>query len=166
MPWPETGDGGRKGHIVAKRCKEQTQESRGRGSPEVLELKSLSYFRRKWACKFRMALCCCVSQPCQTLCDPIDCSLLGSSAHGILQARTLEWVAIPFSRGSSHCKNWTQVSCIAGRFFTVWATRKPMWGGGCVYRLYFGDHFTLYVCISKYQVINLKYIEFLSFIPQ
>ena len=42
-----------------------------------------------------------VSQSCLTLCDPMDCSLPGSSVHGILQARILEWVAIPFSRGSS-----------------------------------------------------------------
>ena len=44
--------------------------------------------------------------------------------HGILQARILEWVAIPFSRGSSKPKDQTQVSCIAGRFFTSWATRE------------------------------------------
>ena len=54
----------------------------------------------------------------------MDCSLLGSSAHGILQARILEWVAMPFSRGSSQPRNWTQVSCTAGRFFTNWATRE------------------------------------------
>ena len=46
-------------------------------------------------------LMCLVAQLCLTLCDPIDCSLPGSSAHGILQARILEWVAISFSRGSS-----------------------------------------------------------------
>ena len=45
--------------------------------------------------------------------------------HGILQARILEWVAFPFSRGASHPRDWTQVSCIAGGFFTSWATRKP-----------------------------------------
>ena len=53
---------------------------------------------------------------------PLDCSLPGSSVHGILQARTLEWVTVPFYRGSSRCRDWTQVFCIAGRFFTVWAT--------------------------------------------
>ena len=45
--------------------------------------------------------------------------------HGILQARLLEWVAFPFSRGSSQPRNWTRVSCIAGRFFTNWAIREP-----------------------------------------
>ena len=57
-------------------------------------------------------------------CNSIDCSLSGSSVRGVLQARTLEWVAIPFSRGSSWPRNWTLVFCIAGRFFTVWATRE------------------------------------------
>ena len=65
------------------------------------------------------ALCCFVTQLCATLCDPMDCSLPGSSVHGILQARILEWVTIPFSRGSSQLRDQTQVSCIAGRFFTV-----------------------------------------------
>ena len=64
-----------------------------------------------------------VAQFCPNLCNPINCSLPGSSVHGILQARILEWVAISFSRGSSPPRNWTQVSCIAGRFFTIWATR-------------------------------------------
>ena len=64
-----------------------------------------------------------VAQLCPTLCDPMDCSLPGSSVHGILQARILEWVAIPFFRGSSQPRDWTQVSCIAGGFFTIWATR-------------------------------------------
>ena len=54
----------------------------------------------------------------------MDCCLPGSSVHGILQARILEWVAIPFSRGSSRPKDWSWVSCIAGRLFTVWATRE------------------------------------------
>ena len=55
---------------------------------------------------------------------PMDHSLPSSSVHGILQARTLEWVAIPLSRGSSWLRDQTQVSCIAGRFCTVWATRE------------------------------------------
>ena len=46
------------------------------------------------------------------------------TVHGILQARILEWVAFPFSRGSSHPRDWTPVSRIAGRFFTFWATRE------------------------------------------
>ena len=54
----------------------------------------------------------------------MDCSQPGSSVHGIFQARILEWVAIPFSRGSSQPRNQTWVSHISGRFFTVWATRE------------------------------------------
>ena len=54
----------------------------------------------------------------------MDCSPLGSSVYGILQARILEWVAIPFSRGSFRPRNWTRVSHIAGRFCTIWATRE------------------------------------------
>ena len=71
-----------------------------------------------------------VAQSCLTLCDPIECSLSGSSIHGIFQARVLEWIAISFSRGSSWPRNWTQVSRFAGRRFTVWATRKAeyKWG--------------------------------------
>ena len=64
-----------------------------------------------------------VTQFCLTPCDPMDYSLSNSSVHGILQARIPEWVAISFSRGSSQPRDWTKVSCIAGRFFTVWATR-------------------------------------------
>ena len=52
----------------------------------------------------------------------MDCSPPGSSVHGILQARILEWVAISFSRGSSQPRDRTQISCIAGRLYTVWAT--------------------------------------------
>ena len=63
-----------------------------------------------------------VTQLCPILCDPTGWSPLGSSVHGILQARILEWVAIPSSRGSSQTRDQTQVFCIARRFFTVWAT--------------------------------------------
>ena len=59
-------------------------------------------------------------------CNPTDCSLLGSSVHGIPQARILEWVAISFSRGSSRPRNQTQVSFIAGRFFNDWSMREAL----------------------------------------
>ena len=51
----------------------------------------------------------------------------GSSVHGILQTTILEWVAIPFSRGSSQPSDWTQVSYIVGRFFNIWATWEAPW---------------------------------------
>ena len=71
-----------------------------------------------------------VAQLCPTLCDPMDCSLPASFVHGILQARILEWAAISFPRGSSWPRDRTQVSYIASRFFTIWATREAfayMW---------------------------------------
>ena len=64
------------------------------------------------------------AQSCPTLWHLTDYSPPGSSVHGILQARILEWVAIPFSRGSSQPRDQTQVFCIAGRFFTIWATKE------------------------------------------
>ena len=60
-----------------------------------------------------------VAQSCPTLYDPMDCSPPGSAIHGILQARVLEWVAIPFSRGSSQPRDQTQVSRSAGRGFNL-----------------------------------------------
>ena len=65
-----------------------------------------------------------VSQLCPILCDPMDYTRQAPLSMGILQARILEWVAMPSSRGSSQPRDWTQVSCIAGRFFTVWAIRE------------------------------------------
>ena len=67
-----------------------------------------------------------VPQSCLTLCDPMDYTV-----HGIHQARILEWVAFPFSRGSSQPRDQTQVSCIARRFPTSWTTREAQeyWSG-------------------------------------
>ena len=66
-------------------------------------------------CKVKVKL----ARLCLTVCNPMDCIV-----YGILQASLLEWVAFPFSRGSSQTRDWTQVSRIAGRFFTSWATRE------------------------------------------
>ena len=67
-----------------------------------------------------------VAQWCLTLCNSMDYTV-----HGILQTRILEWIAFPFSRGSSQPMDQTQVSHIAGRFFTSWATREAQeyWSG-------------------------------------
>ena len=72
-----------------------------------------------------------VSQSCLTLCDPMDYTV-----HGILQARILKWVVFPFSKGSSQPRDWTQVSHIAGKFFTCWATRQAQeyWSGYLSFR--------------------------------
>ena len=81
-----------------------------------------------------------VTQLCLTLCNPMDCNLPGSAVCGIFQARVLEWVAISFSKGSSWPRNRTQVSCIAGRRFTVWATREA----------------SIYRILTPYQIHNLQ----------
>ena len=67
-------------------------------------------------------------QTCVTLCDPMDCSLPGSSVHGVLLARILAWVAMPSSRGSSLPRDQTHIysgSCITGGFFTSEPPGKP-----------------------------------------
>ena len=79
--------------------------------------------------RLKLLVCVCVRakslQSCPTLCDPMDCRLLGSSVHGILQAKILEWVAMPSSRGSSHpgIKLESLMSpALADEFFTTSAT--------------------------------------------
>ena len=71
-------------------------------------------------CKWAKSL-----QSCPTFCDPMDCSPPGSSVHGILQARVLEWVSRPSSMGPSQPRDRTLVSCLAGRFFTTEPPGKP-----------------------------------------
>ena len=87
---------------------------------------------RLWSNLFFLCVCVCVcacvcmlvAQLCLILYDSTDCSLPGSSVHGILQAKILDWVAISFFRGSSQPRDQTLVSCIAGRFFATWATME------------------------------------------
>ena len=76
-------------------------------------------FKREKSCES-------VTQSCLTVYKTMDCSPPGSSVHEILQARILEWIAIPFSRGSSQRRDQTRVSRIAGRRFTLWAPGN--WG--------------------------------------
>ena len=71
-------------------------------------------------------MCVLVAQSCPTLSDRMDWGLQGSSIHGILWARILEWIPIPFSRGSSQPRDRTQVSHIAGGFFISQATREAL----------------------------------------
>ena len=87
---------------------------------DTLSLK-FSVLSRKGKMARRFGL---VAKLCPILCNPVDYSPPGSSVHGILQARILQQVAISFSRGSSWSRDRTWVSCIAGRFFTSWATRE------------------------------------------
>ena len=85
---------------------------------------------------------------CPSLVTPMDCSPSGSSVYEISQARILEWIAISFSRGSSWPRNWTQVSCIVGRFFTDWSMRESQVILDCsiffhVFRIYFSKFISL-----------------------
>ena len=70
---------------------------------------------------------CMHAQSCPTLCNPMDCSPLGSSVHGISQARTLGWVAISFSRRSSWPKNQIHISCAGRWILYCWATRETQY---------------------------------------
>ena len=83
--------------------------------PSALRAWSLSHLEHQGKVKVKVA------QLCPTLCNPMDCIV-----HGVLQARILEWVAFPLSRGSSQPRDQTQVSCLAGGFFTSWATREAV----------------------------------------
>jgi len=87
-----------------------------------------------------------VVQSCPTLCnDPMNCSPPGSSVHGILQARILEWVAISFSRGSSQPEDWTHVSCIGRQICSLqFANEKSKEG-----RFAFPSHQPSIMCISS-----------------
>ena len=73
-----------------------------------------------------MCVLCVSCSVCLILCNLMDYGLLGSSVHRILQARILQWITISSSRGSSWPRDWTQVFCIAGRYFTIWATREGL----------------------------------------
>ena len=95
------------------------------GCPQPCSLQPLLASARSSHClSLCMCVCVCVCvcvcacvlviQSCPTLCKPMDCNLPGSSIYGILQARILEWFAIPFSRGSSRPRDQTWVSCTAG----------------------------------------------------
>ena len=98
------------------------------------------------------------------LCDPRDCSPPGSSVHGILQARILEWVAISFSRGSSPPRDQTWVSCTAGRCFTNWANVS---GLACIYSVNIqfrenGWHFTCGILSRKLRNGSCIFVILLS----
>ena len=97
-----------------------------------------------------------VAQSYPTHCNPINCSPPGSSVHRILPARTLECVAVPFSRGFSQLRDQSQVSCIAGRFFTIRATREYV----CMYLsvhhlfIYLSAHQSI-IFLSLYRSLDL-----------
>ena len=96
-----------------------------------------------------------VTQSCPALCDPMDCSLPGFSILGILQVRILGCVTIPFSRGPSQPRDQTWVSCIAGRFFTVWAIR---WVSFNYWNKYFSSNY--FSIRSKYTISFCEAVMF------
>ena len=101
---------------------------------------------------------CLVVQLCLTLCYPLNCSLPGSSVHGISQLRILEWVAIFFSKWSSQSRDQTCISwfsSIAGRFLTCWAIGKAHWEE-YVYLNYDYSKCQLYASINKPFIMDLN----------
>ena len=95
-----------------------------------------------------------VTQSCPTLCSPMDYSSPGSSVHGILQPRLWERLAIPFPRGFSRPRNWTQVSHIAGRFFLLYEPmRKAINSRGMTFRLF-----------AKGLVIALSFLDSVNYL--
>ena len=80
--------------------------------------------QKLWELSSNFSVTVLVAQSCPTLGNPMDGGLPSSSIHGIFQARILEWIAIPFSRGSSQLRDQTWVSCIADRLFTLLTTRE------------------------------------------
>ena len=97
-----------------------------------------------------------VAQLYPTLCDPVDCSPLGSSVHGILQARMLECITIPFSRGSSQPEDWTLVSCIAARFFMSEPPGKPM---SFVNQMLLTGDISIFTYINKLPVTGFSFCK-------
>ena len=106
-----TSQGGRRGAREEKGSKRKGKTITGGRVPPA-KADAMGWGLRRWA---EMT----VAQSRLTLCNPMDCSLAGSSVHGISQARILEWVAISFSRGSSPSRDRTQVSHTAGQRFTI-----------------------------------------------
>ena len=96
--------------------------------------------------------CCSVAKSCPTLCGPMDCNPPRSSVHGVSQ----EWVAISFSRGSAQPRDWTQVSCIAGGFFTAEPPGKPCI---CAYMCIFCNVKLHVMCCSKLLFLKREMME-------
>ena len=113
-----------------------------------------------------------VTQSCPTLCDPMDCSLPGSSVHGIFQVIVLEWIAISFSRGSSWPRNQSQVSRIVDRHFTIWATEVLISARSllkyfvtCFLELYFLSFLISFTCFFLFVPLCLFLFLLFLFLP-
>ena len=96
--------------------------------------------------------CCLVSKSCPTLCNPIDCSLPGSSLDGILQTKTLEWVSVSFSRASFPPRDQTRGSCIVRRSLYHWAIREAniaLWVPAVLFVSLFATPRSMWDCSSQ-----------------
>ena len=93
-----------------------------------------------------------VSQLCPTVCNPMDCRSPVSSLHGNSPGKKTEWIAIPFSRGSSRSRDQTWVSCIAGIFFTIWATREFTTSKSKL------EHYHLWLWTNRFTSVCLSFI--------
>ena len=129
---------------------------------KVINPSSLICFCGVYVCVC-VCVCACtharsVTQSCPILWDPKNCSPPGSSVHGILQAKMLEWVAMPSSRGSSQPRNWTCVSCIAGEFFTTWSPRMPYFHG-LLAQYKFVEELSMWSCQFRLQSLSFDYIK-------
>ena len=91
---------------------------------KLVSCRSCSLHLFLWFWAVFLLYCVCVSHSVVSNSDSMDCSSPVSSVHGILQKRILEWVANPFSRGSSWPSDQIWILCIAGTFLTVWVTRE------------------------------------------
>ena len=105
-----------------------------------------------------VCVCVLVAQSCPTLCSPVDCSPTGSFVHRFLQAKILEWVAISSSKGSSQPRDQTQVSCIAGRFFIIWAKREV--------HIYLSIYLSIHIHTMIYRYINISIISLFEFLDE
>ena len=107
-----------------------------------------------------LCVCVCVHtqslQLCPTLCNPMDCSPSGSSDHGTLQARTLEWVAVPSSRGSSRPRDSTRVSYFLAGSLPLAPSRKPCCAYQCLILSGFADFATN--CVFNYWCIFVLFL--------
>ena len=119
--WPRCGLGGQLGRLGGTGCQDRASGGDGWRPEKHAGLSPRPSPHRSPPCREAVLSLLLL----KTLVDPMDCNPSRSSVHGILQARILEWVAIPFFRGSSQPRDWTQVSRIADRFFTPEPLGKP-----------------------------------------
>ena len=91
-------------------------------NPTVIKLSNRNQTQNKTFC---MRVCARSLQSCPTLCNPLDCSPPGLSVHGVSQARILEWVAMPFSRGSSWPRDQTCITCVSSTAGGLFTTKPP-----------------------------------------